>query len=101
MRLPRMTIRRWMVAAAGMALGLWGWGVARRSPQYRERAAALKIREDLAFETLEIDTHLGEESARTERLRQSTLYYRMLRQKYERAARYPWLPVEPDPRPEP
>jgi hypothetical protein len=32
--------------------------------------------------------------------RQRALYYRRLRQKYERAARYPWIPVESDP-PEP
>jgi hypothetical protein len=24
------------------------------------------------------------------------MYYRSLKEKYERAARYPWLPIEPD-----
>jgi hypothetical protein len=35
-----------------------------------------------------------------ERSRKLWPYFHSLRQKYERAARYPWLPVEPDP-PEP
>lgn len=34
------------------------------------------------------------------RIRDLLAYHTSLRQKYERAARYPWLPVEPDP-PEP
>jgi hypothetical protein len=33
-------------------------------------------------------------------LRRRSEYHRRLRRKYERAARYPWLPVAPDP-PEP
>ena len=32
--------------------------------------------------------------------RQRAIYHAALRRKYERAARYPWLPVPPDP-PEP
>jgi len=35
-----------------------------------------------------------------ENCRKLVPYYQSLRRKYERAARYPWLPVEPDP-PEP
>lgn len=32
-----------------------------------------------------------------ERVSSSEEYHRRLKRKYERAARYPWLPVEPDP----
>ena len=31
------------------------------------------------------------------RMERQTAYYESMARKYERAARYPWLPVEPDP----
>ena len=45
-------------------------------------------------------THLASSIANAEHEAARASYYGMLMAKYDRAARYPWFPVEPDP-PEP
>ena len=114
MRLPRMTMRRWMIAVALIATGLGACEVARRRQRYRQLAAMLARRElgevaDLSAKAftgpgcvidLVVDPETAELPAALEGSRQRALYYRRMSRKYKLAARYPWLPVEPDP-PEP
>jgi hypothetical protein len=86
MKLPRFTIRRMMVGVAilGLSLGF----LAERRARFLRIAAR------------------HEESSRFYRLYpgfyipSGAFYDIEMELKYERAARYPWLPVEPDP-PEP
>jgi hypothetical protein len=107
---PRLTMRLMMVAVAvvGMILGLAHW--------FESRAAWLCARRDfhLARWSLTIVQPRGEDGRVTGplqvteyggrpvdglRARRELWNYQMF-QKYEHSARYPWLPVEPDP-PEP
>jgi hypothetical protein len=77
-----------MVAVAIVGLACGGEVLRRRRVYYSEQAVVCGI---LAVERRsddpEVDRHL----------RQRTAYYYRQRLKYERAARYPWLPVPPDP----
>jgi hypothetical protein len=95
MRFPRMTMRGWMVAVAMAATAL-GVTMERRN-RFRKVA----------------DYHQGEFSKLVRRLpgfmsagssEDPTMlrleWHESMRRRYDRAARYPWLPVEPDP-PEP
>jgi hypothetical protein len=89
MRLPRMTTRRWMIVVAILAVGLADVG-RRRHLALRQRAAYHEKIERLVTDTapkLPANAAIRDRHAR-------------LKEKYWRAARYPWLPVEPDP-PEP
>jgi hypothetical protein len=155
MRLPRMTMRRWMVAVAISGGLLTAERLRQRSVSYasiarfhgqEERKAVLQYQaveaeylrrcqrlraRGVAFPQAEIDSGLAEAKALWPKIRekgnpnrygictlgapdnyydrlawdlgtQSDLSSRhsQLRRKYERAARYLWRPVEPDP-PEP
>jgi hypothetical protein len=107
MRMPRFrfTIRRMMVAVAIVGalfgvLGLW-----QRSAAY----AAIAERhadEELAIVALALDALTARDGPRlptglTLRMLMSrAVLHHKLARKYRRAARYPWLPVAPDP-PEP
>ena len=159
MRLPRMTTRRWMVAAAAVALFSGGMvECARRRERffgaYRKHALAeiessIKVRlltlnvgsaanlvadppsrsavasmwkldaeecrlleasdedlqvvmRDAGWKTpkavpLHINLNQTMSEGRLGRLLRSEDYHRRMRKKYQKAARYPWLPVEPDP----
>jgi hypothetical protein len=85
---PRFTLRRLMVAVAVMAvvLGLCRW-LWTRSVAFRSIADAHNAQ------------RMGGIPMHTENL-PSLLYHIEMGNKYDRAARYPWLPVAPDP-PEP
>jgi hypothetical protein len=91
MRLPRFRLRTLMVAVAVAAVVL---GLGARSLAFRQRAECCRTR----FEPVcgeyrpETPAEIAEDRRRT--------YHAHLWAKYERAARYPWLPVWPDP-PEP
>jgi hypothetical protein len=89
MRLPRMTTRRWMIAVAILAVGLEATAALfRRQHALRQRAAYHEKIEKLAAATqVRANAAIRDRHAR-------------LKEKYWRAARYPWLPVGPDP-PEP
>jgi hypothetical protein len=116
MRLPKMTTRRWIVAVAAIGLVILMIGGVVVLKQRRDyfltlvqshqnevdsstaRGKALKSR----FEgTSEMTT---EEIMRLyrdyDRMMTRAEHHASLARKYERAARYPWLPVERDP-PEP
>jgi hypothetical protein len=100
MQVPRFTIR-WMmvlVASVGLTLGSIAW-LGRRSEDFRRTAK----RHELALRGL----YQPAANADGEHLAIPEVpygprydYHAALKQKYERAARNPWLPVEPDP-PEP
>jgi hypothetical protein len=97
-----------MVLVALVAVGGWGWRLVNLQEKYRDRVKTL------AANILFLDTVGRLYSVRAERLDGEVLdfrdeaarcarisaHYTRLKLKYERAARYPWLPVEPDP-PEP
>jgi hypothetical protein len=100
---PRFTLRWLMVAVAvlGASLGLW-----RRSVEFRERADELThvlIPHRLMPDRLPGIITPVIQRARDEKARRNAIWYPWARDmvaKYERAARYPWLPVGSDP-PEP
>ena len=126
MPLPRMTTRRWMIAVAVVGLLLAAprefARLKRLSRQYEERAinAARRmshsrmsaswsderwVAECRAIEETESKWNTGIPMSigrplRPDLARARITFWEPIRLKYERAARYPWLPVEPDP-PEP
>jgi hypothetical protein len=97
MRLPRMTTRRWMVAVAVIAVGC----AVLASLIEMRRAFLIEMRRE-RFARI-ADRHLSvfltpaqvrdPERCSAERLD----WHSKMADKYMRAARYPWLPVEPDP----
>jgi hypothetical protein len=91
MRLPRMTTRWWMVAVVGVFLTAARSVYLQRQLAHRQRAAYHEKIERLVTDTpaaqVRANAAIRDRHAR-------------LKEKYWRAARYPWLPVEPDP-PEP
>jgi hypothetical protein len=95
MRLPRMTTRRWMIAVAGFGLAMGGAAYAVRLAHRRAY-----------YHSLAVNLRMAEQSCRSPSYRDAVQdltaakHLGQLAEKYERAARYPWLPVEPDP-PEP
>jgi hypothetical protein len=109
MRLSRMTTRRWMVAVAVVALSIATERMRRESARYRElaerhakieracrkNANLLPLMKPSDWESL-----CGQMALGLSRSPERAVYHAGLRRKYERASRYPWLPVEPDP-PEP
>jgi hypothetical protein len=113
--MPLMTTRRWMIAVAVVAMGVWTLEVASRAQRHRSRAVAMREREMVARAAVclsagaaqgddchftvpdDFDPETAHLSPYSERYRRLLFYYRRMRQKYEMAARRPWLPVEPDP----
>ena len=95
MRLPRirMTTRRWMVAVAivGIVLGV----TIERHNRFR------KIADYHQGEIMKLARRLAAFAGSSDHPLIPRLdSHESMRLKYEHAARYPWLPVEPDP-PEP
>jgi hypothetical protein len=98
-----MTTRRWMIVIAVVALLMTGAfevkRALRRASAYSQLAATHAMFR--AFSLAEADLYRGNHFIRLEaRERALARHQGALAAKYERAARYPWLPVEPDP-PEP
>jgi hypothetical protein len=83
-RLPRFTVRWLMAAVVAAALILWADRMIKLSAEYRERATKYEYLASLIRSR-------GEPT-------EDPLYTWAKRTaaKYERASRYPWLPVEPD-----
>jgi hypothetical protein len=93
MRLPRMTTRRWMIAVAAVALAC----AVRVALNERSRRFT---RIAQGYDDIFIGRS-GPISILRDRKLVETIKWRLkMGRKYRRAARYPWLPVEPDP-PEP
>lgn len=124
MRMPRFTIRRMMVGVAVVAVLVWSVIEARRlhrlSKYYRERAQsaangeigqqrviadraktirwcqeALPTAPPQAREAIKQVIRANERDMARRPV--GIAYYVELKRKYERAARYPWLPVANDP----
>jgi hypothetical protein len=124
MRLPRVrfTARRLMVAVVIAAIGLWGIALLRLSAEYRRRASDMRRAQQAHSINAEIAGNVAEAIRREassypaftsdllpgaskyqrskEAYQRKADHYSRLTEKYIRAARYPFLPVEPDP-PEP
>ena len=130
MRLPRMTTRRWMIAAAVVGalawVGVTAWKIRRNFLHYRNRIAYAKSMETEVARRLanakaglryvefamspkgkslnEPPKTLPRRTANWTSLialrKRQIAYYQQMQAKYERASRHPWLPVPPDP-PEP
>jgi hypothetical protein len=107
MRLPRMTTRRWMVLVATVAILIGvGLELGRRSSRFARLSAYHSEVALLHFHTLmrlggwppqdPLAAELGR-GRNLYRVRALVHYHSALTGKYERAARYPWLPVAPDP----
>jgi hypothetical protein len=101
----RFTVRRMMVAVAIVGICVWGEWMRRASVAHRERAEHFRLlglpssHTGVALLTSAEERRIALASAEA-RERRFNRYYEFMIAKYERAARYPWLPVEPDP-PEP
>jgi hypothetical protein len=110
--LPRMTTRRWMVAIAAMAalLGaaievprLWirrgeYLGLAEKYGYWETRLNGVAaIRQDLDYYSMSQPRGPEPSPERLVRMKELASYYASMRAKYEHAARFPWLPVAPDP----
>ena len=106
MRLPRMKTRRWMIAVAILAVGL-ATVAHHRGLGLRQRAAYHETIELEAATVGELEPAAWWPEAARVRARAAVRAnaairdrHARLKEKYWRAARYPWLPVEADP-PEP
>lgn len=117
MKLPkvRFTVRGVMiaVAAVGLLMGVWREGpiLLQRRADYSERARSFTFLAEqdrgLLRDTPYILRGLTDSAADREyrayleagmlELRARADYLRAMGRKYERAARFPWLPVAPDP----
>lgn len=99
MRVLRMTTRRWMIAVAVVALAC---ATTILIMERRERFARIARQHSGVFPPFAFaDMAIATEPKR-ERLnlwsRCVMVWHAEMAQKYQYAARYPWLPVEPDPR---
>ena len=113
MRLPRMTMRRWMIAVAAIGLMIGGGVVLKQRRDYF-LSLAQSHQKEVASSTARgnaLKSRFGGTSGMTveeitrlhgdyDRMMDRADHHASLARKYEEAARYPWLPVEPDP-PEP
>jgi hypothetical protein len=97
MKLPRMTMRRWMVAVVLAALILCAARLLLISAAYRERANQYRV--ELLGSTPILMGPKERHSATQSRSAHSVCAESMA-EKYLHASRFPWLPLEPDP-PEP
>ena len=96
----RITIRKLMILIAVVAVIVFGFVLRKKSYDYQ---ALAERHDEISWHFASIDeasmassAHLPITSHRIE----AAAYHQRMKAKYERAARYPWLPVAPDP-PEP
>jgi hypothetical protein len=107
MHMPRYHLRTLLIAVAVAALGMGTIaGLVRRRESHLRRAAHhRKLSNDASFSAWLIDHRYRWGPSEPERAEMADYerrdhYHAALQANYECAARYPWLPVEPDP-PEP
>jgi hypothetical protein len=89
MRLPRMTTLRWMVVVAVVAVGCAA--VVSVAERRRQRFARIADRHIAVF----LVPAQVRDPERRSAIRLN--WHSTMADKYLHAARYPWLPVEPDP----
>lgn len=116
MRFRRLNIRSIMTIVAVVALTIAASGWMKHARAYRDNAwwhavRAERLRTDLPRleeihrydqshpDELRLLCGSAPRALSPERARSSIAYHESLRRKYEHAARYPWLGVEPDPPP--
>jgi hypothetical protein len=104
MRPPRMTTRRWMSAVAVVAMITGGVVECQHRRTRFHQLAAHYARRELQYSVFSYSGPGGEHRRkRWEVHLRWTAAYRAhcakMRAKYQRAEKYPWLPVEPDPPP--
>jgi hypothetical protein len=110
MRLPRMTTRRWMITVAAVAFVSAGVSLPHRwhlHQQAKAHAAQGEFADEMArLCASQADFLRASDPSTARRLDTSAdvytrrvAYHAQLRERYERAAVYPWLSVEPDPPP--
>ena len=99
----RFTVRTMMVGVAVVALLLWGGILASRSIYYEFIARGLLKKQQLYLaDTVALEKRSGR-GLTPDQARLVTFGHRMVdfitlqRANYRRAARYPWLPIEPLP----
>lgn len=98
----RFTIRRLMVVVAAAGLIMAAVVMARRSREMSIRAEQQAVAEQLSLSYADDARGRNGDPQRVALGEQRAAYHKALRMKYERAARFPWLSVEPDsPTPEP
>lgn len=85
----RFGFRRFLVGTVVIGLILGGYRMYSRRLQYLQMAAM----------NAEAEAGWLEMNQRYEEVRKFVTHYGDLKRKYERAARYPWLSVEPDAEP--
>jgi hypothetical protein len=74
------------------------WLVSSSRANLRYAVSAARATQDAKCSIIpDVDPEDSGLPASVERLRRQALYYQRLKDKYERAARYPWLPIAPDP----
>ena len=118
----RFTVRRLMLAVASVAIAFGGWGawvryraIATLSEGYQRRATYFSAFASYSnSEAFEYDSVAAEKkktpdpypNSSLEQLARSGTFerkvgdnYRAMAKKYQHAARYPWLSVDPDPPP--
>lgn len=115
MQFPGMTTRRWMVVVAMVAMltaiGVEVYRLFQLRSAYQERAFNFATMVS-QFESIAKDTQPRlrgtvilevEGKERSIEISAAALmsHYVRLKEKYERASRQPWLPIPPDPPPEP
>jgi hypothetical protein len=104
MRLPRMTIRRWIVTVVVLASVMGALTEVnrelRQAYRYRDIASWYAMAEKMnRGGTVTFPGGITFSGGSGEKL---AGYYEELKRKYERAAARPWLPIQPDaPLPEP
>ena len=104
MRLPKAAERRWMNAMAIVAVLVVTGTLIQRSRSYASLARFHAESEKECWRVLEASEGVQFDSEHRKdwiaRTRGVLRYHTRMARKYERTARYPWLPVAPDP-PEP
>ena len=87
--LPRLWILRQQYLSIAEKYGYWetrlNW--------------AVRIRQEITYYSLSLPRGSEPTPARLARMKVEASYYSHLRAKYEQAARFPWLPIAPDPTP--
>ena len=97
MRLPRFTTRRLMVlvAVVAFALGMWGLKERRNERLVRRDSYSVRVRRHRIIK--QDSENFGRPLHQFWQHRLD--YFEDMERKWERAARYPWLSVPPDPPP--
>jgi hypothetical protein len=86
------------VVALLLAVGIWSMRVGRQAEIYARRAKSLlALEKEYRYQSKKLSAGPEASASLAALMAESARRASELGRKYERAARYPWLPVEPDP----